>query len=74
MYAVDLIFESVYTFYVCADQKFEEVGESYTLNFQNEQGDWLQVGHVPWQYVHILYINRLHTFIDYFMTQKLKDN
>lgn len=43
MYAVDLIFESVYTFYVCADQKFEEVGESYTLNFQNEQGDWLQV-------------------------------
>ncbi|KAG5065527.1 hypothetical protein AAZX31_04G064900 [Glycine max] len=30
-------------------QKFEEVGESYTLTFQNEQGEWLQVGHVPWQ-------------------------
>ncbi|QCD81686.1 auxin-responsive protein IAA28 [Vigna unguiculata] len=30
-------------------QKLEEAGESYTLTFRNEQGDWLQVGHVPWQ-------------------------
>ncbi|XP_027356312.1 auxin-responsive protein IAA28 [Abrus precatorius] len=30
-------------------QKFEEAGESYKVTFQNEQGDWLLVGHVPWQ-------------------------
>ncbi|XP_020238593.1 auxin-responsive protein IAA29 [Cajanus cajan] len=30
-------------------QKLEEPEESYTLTFQNDQGDWLQVGHVPWQ-------------------------
>ncbi|CAJ1973707.1 unnamed protein product [Sphenostylis stenocarpa] len=30
-------------------QKLEETRESYTLTFQDEQGNWLQVGHVPWQ-------------------------
>ncbi|XP_061341055.1 auxin-responsive protein IAA29 [Gastrolobium bilobum] len=30
-------------------QKFEEAGASYTLTFQNEQGDWLLAGHVPWK-------------------------
>ncbi|KAL2346707.1 hypothetical protein Fmac_000707 [Flemingia macrophylla] len=31
------------------DQKLEEPEESYRLTFQNEHGDWLQVGHVSWQ-------------------------
>ncbi|XP_015937411.2 LOW QUALITY PROTEIN: auxin-responsive protein IAA29-like [Arachis duranensis] len=30
-------------------QDFEEDGASYKLTFQNEQGDWLLAGHVPWQ-------------------------
>ncbi|KAL4294862.1 hypothetical protein AHAS_Ahas18G0270500 [Arachis hypogaea] len=30
-------------------QDFEEDGTSYKLTFQNEQGDWLLAGHVPWQ-------------------------
>ncbi|TKY74738.1 Auxin-responsive protein IAA29 [Spatholobus suberectus] len=31
------------------DQKLEEAEESYTLTFQNEQGDWQLVEHIPWQ-------------------------
>lgn len=52
--------------YVREDQEFEEAGASYTLTFQNKQGDWLLTGHVPWQYVSVLCIYTLHTFIHYF--------
>lgn len=73
IYIVDLILLALVSTQcnICADQKFEEDdGASYTLTFQNEQGDWMLAGHVPWQYVHIF---NIQAFIDYFVQQKFEE-
>lgn len=43
-----------------ADGKCNEDIESYTLTYQDKEGDWLLAGDVPWKYVYIYHLFRLY--------------